>query len=184
MMIYIMGFLGLRQPAIFARLEGVSPERLPATNNNMPLVEVSPDTGGDEKYKKSALDETMSEALLAELLAHMENEKPYLNGELTLPHLAEEVGISPHYLSQVINERLEQNFFDFINRYRVEEVKHHLSDPTKDRNKITTLALNAGFNSKSAFYTAFKKLTGMTPKQFKDSLVVSLAPAVSNSSDI
>jgi len=176
-MIYIMGFLGLRQPAIFARLKYVSEECVPETDSNAPLIEVYSLITSEQKYKKSALDTATSEALLTELLAHMEKEKPYLKGELTLPQLAEEVGITQHYLSQVINERLELNFFDFINRYRIEEVKRHLSDPSKDRDNITTLALNAGYNSKSAFYAAFKKLTGVTPKQFKKSLGVSLALA-------
>ena len=76
------------------------------------------------------------------------------------------------------------NFFDFVNRYRVEEVKQCLSNPAKDKDNIVTLALDAGFNSKSAFYAAFKKLTGMTPNQFKKSLHVSLAPAASESGEI
>ncbi|WP_455203357.1 helix-turn-helix domain-containing protein, partial [Kaarinaea lacus] len=175
-MIYVMGFLGLRQPAIFSRLETTSQDRLPDAINHLSLLELSPETRAEKKYKKSALDESMSDALLEDLLHHMEQKKPYLNGELTLPQLAAELGISPHYLSQVINERLKQNFFDFVNRYRVEEVKQCLSDPTNNRGNIATLAFDAGFNSKSAFYTAFKKLTGMTPKQFKESLDVSLTP--------
>jgi AraC-like DNA-binding protein len=90
-----------------------------------------------------------------------------------LPQLAEQLGLSPNYLSQVINERLEQNFFDFINWYRIEEAKHRLASPVGERDNIITLALDAGFNSKSAFYTAFKKHTAMTPSQYKKSLSVS-----------
>ena len=182
-MIYVMGFLGLRQPAIFTRLETTSLDRSPEAISYMPLLDLSPETRVEKKYKKSSLDDSMSDVLLEDLLRHMEIEKPYLNGELTLPQLAAEVGISPHYLSQVINERLEQNFFDFVNRYRVEEVKQYLSTHTKDRDNITTLALDAGFNSKSAFYTAFKKLTGITPRQFKVSVDISRSSAISESSD-
>ena len=172
-MIYTMGFLGLRQPAIFARLGGENSDSTPQAESKTPPQAIQHAVLSDEKYRKSALNAAMSEALLTELLAHMDTHKPYLDGGLTLPQLAEQLGLSPNYLSQVINERLEQNFFDFIHRYRIEEAKHRLASPVGERDNIITLALDAGFNSKSAFYTAFKKHTAMTPSQYKKSLSVS-----------
>jgi AraC-like DNA-binding protein len=172
-MIYTMGFLGLRQPVIFARRGGENRNATPQAESEAPLQAIQHAAVSDEKYKKSALNAEMSETLLAELLAHMDIHKPYLDGGLTLPQLAEQLGLSPNYLSQVINERLEQNFFDFINRYRIEEAKRCLANPVRERDNIITLALDAGFNSKSAFYTAFKKHTAMTPSQYKKSLPVS-----------
>ncbi|MEW8398601.1 MAG: helix-turn-helix domain-containing protein, partial [Candidatus Thiodiazotropha sp.] len=74
--------------------------------------------------------------------------------------------ISSNYLSQVINERAGQHFFDFVNRYRVEEAKLALAGST-GRGNILAIALDAGFNSKSAFYTAFKRHTGQTPTQYR-----------------
>ncbi len=111
----------------------------------------------------------MSETLLAEIQTFMKQNKPYLDGSLTLPQLAEQLGISPNYLSQVVNEQLDKNFFDFINYSRVEEAKKYLTDPGKDRTNILPLAFDADFNTKSAFYTAFKRHAGMTPGQFKQS---------------
>ena len=112
----------------------------------------------------------MSEMLLSELESYMVKEKPYLDNTLSLPQLSRQLDISPNYLSQIINDRLNQNFFDFINRYHVDEAKRHLGHPEKADTNILTIALDAGFNSKSAFYAAFKKHTGMTPGQFKQSL--------------
>ncbi|MEW8468085.1 MAG: helix-turn-helix domain-containing protein, partial [Candidatus Thiodiazotropha sp.] len=121
------------------------------------------------KYRKSVLDSEMAGMLLSELKSYMAREKPYLDNTLTLPQLSRQLDIPPHYLSQVINERLKQNFFDFINRYRVDDAKQHLDNPEQAGKNILAIALDSGFNSKSAFYTAFKKHTGMTPTQFKHS---------------
>ncbi|MES9930149.1 MAG: helix-turn-helix domain-containing protein, partial [Candidatus Thiodiazotropha sp. 6PDIVS] len=75
---------------------------------------------------------------------------------------------SPNYLSQVINEQSGYNFFDFINRYRVDEAKRCLTTPSGQSN-VLSIALDSGFNSKSAFYTAFKRHTGQTPSQYRKS---------------
>jgi len=97
----------------------------------------------------------------------MEQEKLYLDAKLSLPRLSEALKVSSNYLSQVINEQLNHNFFDFVNGYRVEEAKGRLiGDKGKSAN-ILTVANDAGFNSKSAFYSAFKKHTGMTPGEFR-----------------
>jgi AraC-like DNA-binding protein len=168
-LIYTMGYLGLRQPAIFSRLEVDAGKTWPQEEIEAQHREPVSWNSEHEKYKKSALDEDMSKALLVELESEMNINKPYLDGGLTLPQLAGRLGISTNYLSQIINEQLGQNFFDFINRYRIEEAKRHLADTNKGRINILTLALDAGFNSKSAFYTAFKKHTDMTPGQFKKS---------------
>jgi AraC-like DNA-binding protein len=72
----------------------------------------------------------------------------------------------------VINERFQLNFFDFINQYRVSEVKERIADPKNDNFTLLGIALESGFNSKSAFNRIFKKLTGQTPSQFKSSVSV------------
>ena len=97
----------------------------------------------------------------------MVSQKPYLDPDLTLPGLADELDIPSHYLSQIINERIGSNFFDFINQHRVEEIKRRIADPSYAHYSLLGIAFESGFNSKSAFNRVFKKLTGRTPSEFK-----------------
>ena len=97
----------------------------------------------------------------------MRAEKPYLDGDLTLQKLAKTLAISPHHLSQTINEQLQQNFIDFINSYRIEEAKRMLVDPARKHYSVLAVSEEVGFNSKSAFNTAFKKHANMTPSEFR-----------------
>ena len=101
----------------------------------------------------------------------MSTSKPFLDSELTLPQLAKELNISSHSLSQILNDRLGYNFFDFINQYRVEEVKARLDDPKFENLTLLGIALDSGFNSKSAFNRVFKSFTGLTPSQYKSSSI-------------
>jgi AraC-like DNA-binding protein len=71
-----------------------------------------------------------------------------------------------HRLSQVINESFHQNFYDFINTYRIEESKIRLINPESDKYKIISIAYDSGFSSKSSFYNAFRKNTGITPGEY------------------
>lgn len=167
--IYAMGYLGLRQPVIFTgpALDADNSSKAPVQQINEENTGISLDT--DIKYKTSSLDSEMSAALRTELQHYMEVERPHLDSKLTLPQLAKQIGISPNYLSQVINEQYKKNFFDFINDYRVEEAKRLLTDSTKANLSIVSVAYESGFNSKSAFYTAFKKNAGITPTNFRTS---------------
>ena len=97
----------------------------------------------------------------------METEKPFLNTSLTLPDLAASLKMPSHHLSRVLNEQLKLNFFDFVNQYRVEEVKTKMNDPNFAHLSILGIAFESGFNTKSAFNRVFKKITGMTPTEFK-----------------
>ena len=97
----------------------------------------------------------------------MESQKPYLDGELNLLKLAEAVGLSGHQLSYLLNNGFGVNFFQFVNGYRVQEAKVLLSDPDKSHLSMLGIAFESGFNSKTAFNTAFKKLTGLSPSAFK-----------------
>lgn len=119
------------------------------------------------RYEKSTLTPERAERYLARLREVMEREKPYTDGELSLQKLAERLGISPHHLSQVINERLNQNFFDFVNQYRVGEAKRQLLDAKKKHYSIMAIAGDVGFNSKSAFNAAFKKHANVTPSEWR-----------------
>jgi AraC-like DNA-binding protein len=107
------------------------------------------------------------EKMLQMILIHMQNNKPFLEPELTLDQLASQLFMKPRVLSQTINEVLGQNFYDFVNHFRIEEASHLLTNP-KDK-KITVLEVlyAVGFNSKSSFNTLFKKYTGSTPTDFR-----------------
>lgn len=109
--------------------------------------------------------------ILAEKLKHsMEVDKLYLNQELNLKDLAENLNVYPHYITQVLSTILNQNFYDFVNSYRVEEAKLRLADPQNANLTIIAIAFDCGFNSKTAFNRAFKQKTDITPSQYKRSL--------------
>ena len=155
--VYTLGYMGLRQPAIFTQLD----------QNTQSVSGAVEHTADKPKYERSALDPELSAALLVELEALMSTERPYLDAKLTLAELAGQLGISTNYLSQIINQQTGSNFFDYVNSHRVQEAKQVLADPEKSRLGVLTIAMDAGFNSKSAFYTAFKHHTHMTPSQFR-----------------
>jgi AraC-like DNA-binding protein len=106
---------------------------------------------------------TVEEQFVERFLAYMQNEKPFLNNELTLALLAKGLDVSPEYLSSVLNGRLNSNFFDFINRYRVEEFKRICHLPENKQYTIIALAYDCGFNSKATFNRVFRQHTGTTP---------------------
>ncbi len=118
-----------------------------------------------KKYQTSGLNDEFANTILKKLLSFMENGTPYLEPSLNLKKLSEILQIQYNHLSQIINEKLNQNSNDFINKYRVEEAKKML---IKDKDiSVLDIAYECGFYSKSVFNTAFKKFTGLTPSQFR-----------------
>ena len=120
-----------------------------------------------KKYEKSSLSEELEENLLARLTRLLSDEKPFLESDLTLPKLAQRLNTSPHHLSQLLNDRLQQSFFDMLAQYRIQEACQLLHDPGTAHLKIDEIAERVGYNSTSAFHTAFKRLTRQTPAQFR-----------------
>jgi AraC-like DNA-binding protein len=157
--IYALGYLGLRQPEIF------SPSEKDEKSAVIALDEKSEKT--EKKYERSSLTAEQTEEYADRIRSYMKEHRPYLNAELTLPTLAEQISIPAHHLSQIINSQFNSNFFDFINSYRVEEAKRLLLDPSKSYYTILALAQEAGFNSKTAFNSAFKRITAQTPSEFR-----------------
>ncbi len=93
--------------------------------------------------------------------------KPHLRPDITLPKLADQLGIPGYRLSQVINQHYQQSFSDWINTQRVEEAKRILSEPSGANKKISAVAFESGFNTLSAFNLFFKRTTGLTPSEFR-----------------
>ena len=120
-----------------------------------------------KKYQHSPLTKEEKEQYLSRLLAYMESQRPYLDPSLTILNLSKKLSISSRYLSQVINETLRVNFFDFVNKYRVNEAKRLIIDSAANHRNFLDILFDSGFNSKSVFNHVFKKHTGMTPTQFK-----------------
>jgi AraC-like DNA-binding protein len=123
------------------------------------------------QYLRSGLSKEDSIEILDRLTTIMEIEKPFTNFELNLRELANIVQTTPHKLSQVINEQLNYNFFEFVNNYRIEEVKKALINSEYSDLKIMAIAYDCGFSSKSAFYTIFKKKTSKTPTAYREELI-------------
>lgn len=163
--VFYLGMMGLLQPLIYSGDEPDSqnPTPQPSSIND----EIADHPKG--KYKKSAVTEEMSARILKRLAETMEAEQPYLNNTLTLPDLAEMISTPPNYVSQVINEQLQMNFFDYVNSYRIETAKKLIINPLPHTLTILDIAMESAFNSKSAFYSAFKKQVGLTPAAFKKS---------------
>ncbi len=96
----------------------------------------------------------------------MQKDKLYLNPDLSLRDLADHLGVSRNELSGLINSQHKQNFYEFVNSYRVEEVKNLMSDPANKDLKMESFGYSAGFNSKASFYRIFKQFTGKSPMQY------------------
>jgi AraC-like DNA-binding protein len=136
-------YKGLKQPEIFSGIEERS------------------------KYEKSTLTRSDADLYSKKLKNFMDEEKPHLNPSLNLNQLAKRLCIQPRHLSQILNESLHQNFYDFVNSFRIEEAKKMLLDSSGENVTVLEVLLDAGFNSKSAFNRAFKKWTGLTPSEFR-----------------
>ena len=157
--VYAIGYSGLRQPEVFwPPAEDYGPDKPPA---GAPTPEIP------GKYRKSGLDAEEAESQLKVLLQAMDEQQPYTDSNLTLQQLANQLSVSPHNLSEVINTRLDRSFHDFVNGYRVDEAKNRLVDTKLAHQTILAIALDSGFRSKSTFNKIFKKFTGTTPSSFR-----------------
>ena len=150
--VILIGYFGLKQKVIFSSEE---------------IIIAKEATKIQTKYSGSRLSDSEAKQYAGKLTDYMKSAKPYLNPDLSLPQLATELSISTHYLSQVINEQFNLNFFDFVNRYRVEAFKEKITDHEFRNFSLLGIAFECGFNSKSAFNRIFKQTSGTTPSQFK-----------------
>lgn len=121
----------------------------------------------NRKYEKSRLKTAEKKIYQKKLIEYMKKYKPYRNSSLTLTDLSKQLSITMCYVSQVINESYNQNYSDFINSYRIKESCNLLLDESNGNMTVLEIAYNVGFNSKSAFNTAFKKFVGITPTEYR-----------------
>lgn len=155
--VYLVAYHAIRQKEIF-------PKGLPIKETAHLLHDV---------VGQSAKNKLMTEQELIRLkemvLSLMEKEKPYLDSELNLVGLADQLHISGHQLSYLLNTGFGENFFYFINKYRVQKAKELLKSPKYDQLTILAVGFDSGFNSKTSFNTTFKKMTSYTPSQYRQS---------------
>ncbi|PSR52771.1 hypothetical protein AHMF7605_04155 [Adhaeribacter arboris] len=183
-LVYWIGYKALAQPQVFVN-RPVLPASFPnqvstydqkapiSSSNDAPLPTQSPHADNLEttqesvpKYQKSSLKSEESQNYLNRLLDYMEAEKPYRQSNITIQDLAALLQIPKHHLSQIINNKLDKNFYDFINQYRVAEAQLLLVDPKFKHLTNLAIAEEAGFNSKATFNAVFKKQTGQTPSEY------------------
>jgi len=126
-----------------------------------------------ERYARSGLREGQAEEYLTRLLKYMDDEKPYVNGDLTINDLSMKTGIPRHYITEVLNEKHGRNFFAFVNEYRVREVISRIKDSKYQHYTILAIAFDSGFNSKSTFNSFFKAYTGKTPSAYREEILKS-----------
>jgi len=141
---FLMGLFGLRQTRVFVVDETAS-----------------------DALRASAVDKAKASADLSQLRDHLDASGLFQRSRLTLDELSESIGWAPSRISAAIREA-EDNFFEFINRYRVDEFKSRVANPRYRRASMLRLAYDCGFNSKSAFNAVFRRLTGLTPTQFRN----------------
>ncbi len=119
------------------------------------------------KYQKSTLNPEIKSLILDRIEEVVDIQKFYLRDDASLSALADELGVTTHHLSQVLNESLRISFQDLLAKYRIREACKLLRDVKYQDQKIETVAVKVGYNSKSAFNTAFKRRTGFTPSDFR-----------------
>lgn len=169
-----LGYFGLKQTDIY--LTHITPVPLsdkPSDNVILDLPNAEIDAFEDtvssieSKYSGSSLMEDQKNELLQRLIELMEKEHVFQDSNLTINDIAYRLKTNYKYISQVINEKLNRNFYHFVNEYRIEQAKLMLVDKTYDNLSLEGIASMVGFHSRSAFNNAFKKYTGLTPTAFK-----------------
>lgn len=170
--VYAIGYMGLRQPEIF-RFDVVDQKSAPTLpSDSAPIVIAAPasEPASTPRYERSGLGAGEAAKIKASLLAVMAKDRPYRDPDLTLADLAEQIDTTPHKLSEVLNGELSQTFYDFVNSYRIDEVRQRLAEERSKNVTVLSLAMDAGFASKSTFNEVFKKQTGQTPSKYRSTL--------------
>jgi AraC-like DNA-binding protein len=121
------------------------------------------------KYRKSSLSDASKEQILKKILSEMEVNSYFTNNLASLAGLARQINESSHHVSQVINEKMNKNFFEMLAYYRVEYAKKLILQDKQGKITVEELAELVGYNSKSSFNSAFRKYTSKTPSEYRKS---------------
>ncbi|MBD2702313.1 AraC family transcriptional regulator [Spirosoma sp. BT702] len=147
--IYYLAIMGYQQPPFEVAFEATS-------------------TRSSENRTSIGLDIAQSRAIKSRLETALDQERVFLDPDLSLNSLADQLNVSPNVLSAVINSEFGKSFRSLINERRVTEVTHRLTDPTYQHLSILGIALDSGFNSEASFYRVFKSITGVSPRQLAE----------------
>jgi AraC-like DNA-binding protein len=172
-----IGYMGLRQPEIlrfetaeFPVVRPAAPVGQPAPAAPVAEVAEAPAAESSDptaRYERSGLSPGEAKRVKERLVAAMDADRPWTDSELTLADLADRLKTTPHKLSEVLNSEVGETFYDFVNGFRVREVQRRITAGEARTRKMLSLALDAGFASKSTFNQVFKKHTGQTPSDFR-----------------
>jgi len=165
--IYWISYTALNQPEVFDIVKGSGGTRIYPEIPPLQLAIYKQNA----KYANSTLTNEEAEAIAARLKETIHRDKPYLQTNYSINQLADAVHCSRHHLSQVLNEKMQQSFNDFVNNMRMEEAKRLLQEPRYSSYKIASIAYDSGFNSLSTFNDVFKKHTGKTPSEYRKELL-------------
>ncbi len=173
-----LGLAGLRQIDIYDKIADADMDHAHGDGDGPKIIVHNQDethrqtdltfsNSNDDKYVAPMLSEEEKEKIVDLLGNIMQTKKLYLNPELKITDVASEVSLPRKQISRAVNEKLNDNFYNYVNRYRIGEAKRLLEDTKFNQFSIEGIARQSGFNSRSSFYTAFKNETGVTPSQFR-----------------
>lgn len=173
--VYALGYFGIREPRPATLAEADKPALAPTAAAGL---DAGPDPDPDSqraaavvsaapRYLKSAIDPETLQAIIDRLQALMREQQAWREPELSLSMLAQRLGVRPHELSQALNARLRQSFFDYVNGLRVADVQAQLATQPHPGPPLLQLALAAGFSSKATFNASFKRVAGVTPSAWR-----------------
>lgn len=164
--LYFVGWYGLRQVLVLLPPASVETVTDPAVAPPAPAASIENAASAD-KYARSGMTEAAQQLIGERLARRAANEDDHLDSEVKLTDLAERIGTSPQLLSQYLNDVMGVNFFDYINGLRVMHIQKMMGTPAGAAQPLLELALGAGFNSRSTFNAAFKKISGMAPSEWR-----------------
>lgn len=144
-------------PAYFSGIES----KLAPVSSYLPASDLTAGNSSDKEIPKELMLQ------ITMLRNHMLDKQPFLDPDLTIKELARQIGTDTKATSLLINHTLNQNFYDFINHYRIQKAAEMLRDPVNRKMTVLEILYHVGFNSKSSFNTSFKKNTGYTPTEFR-----------------
>ena len=119
------------------------------------------------KYQTSSLKEEEMDAIYRRIQQYFSDKQIYLEPDLKVHHLAQQIGVTTHNISQTINSKAGKPFYDFVNSYRVNHLKQLLVDPDNQQFTILGLGMDSGFSSKTSLNRIFKQHTGISPGEYR-----------------